>query len=671
MEKLLTRQRFGLSCSSARVLPRATSLLIGAAGLAALTGCGGMVNMGTNDAQPGIKLGGVIHGGQQPVVGSTIQLYAAQATGYGAAALPLISSTVKTDANGNFGITGTYTCPASPNDQVYLLATGGDAGAGNNANFSEMAALGPCSGLSAASFVVINEVTTIASVYALSGFMTDSIHVGSSSTNYLGLKNAFATANNLVDVTTGTARSVTPAYGVVPATAGTSTFRSSVPQAELNTLANVLASCVNTNGVGGSSNACTSLFNATKPGTASAATDTTTAALYIAQNPGANVATLYNLAGASAPFTPTMSSAPSDWTVALNFVSGGLGGTPSGTPISKTAQSNQLAIDGSGNVWVADLEESRVTELNNLGAPLSPTSAVTPVFVAGGYSGGGLSNPTGIAIDLNGNAWVANNSGALAELSSNGSPVGTGYTGGGLVSPVRGLAIDGSNNIWAVSGDALSKFDNSGNPLSGTGYTNNISSVTGAIALDNSGDVWLASGGNKMAVAFTNNGSLMAVSGAYVDASGPYAAVTGAGHFMIPNAFPDQNVQDYKPNGTLNQTYSTASINAPTGIAVDGLGNLWVASQGGGTCGSTCTVPANLTEYDVNGNLISPLNTGYLGTGTGLFNLPKGLGIDMSGNVWIANGTNLSTVTEFIGAAAPAIAPLALAVKNAAIGTRP
>jgi hypothetical protein len=80
---------------------------------------------------------------------------------------------VVSDGGGNFNLTGTYICPAAPNDQVYLVATGGDPGGGTNANLALMAAPGTYSGLSSGSFISINEVTTVAAAYALSGFMTD------------------------------------------------------------------------------------------------------------------------------------------------------------------------------------------------------------------------------------------------------------------------------------------------------------------------------------------------------------------------------------------------------------------------------------------------------------------------------------------------------------------
>jgi len=141
---------------------------------------------------------GMVHGGQQPVAGATIQLYAVGTTGDGAASTPLLSPATVSDANGAFNITGTYTCPSS-SSLVYIVANGGNPGlaAGtNNAALSLMAALGPCGNLTASTFIFVNEITTIAAVYPLAPFMTSSSAIGSSSTDVAALASAFTVASN-------------------------------------------------------------------------------------------------------------------------------------------------------------------------------------------------------------------------------------------------------------------------------------------------------------------------------------------------------------------------------------------------------------------------------------------------------------------------------------------
>ena len=81
---------------------------------------------------------------------------------------------------------------------------------------------------------------------------------------------------------------------------------------------------------------------------------------------------------------------------------------------------------------------------------LSPTgSALSP---ASGFTGGGLNVPDGVAIDASGNVWVADGGAGVTELSPNGSALSpaNGFRGGGLNFP-DGIAIDGSGNVWVAS----------------------------------------------------------------------------------------------------------------------------------------------------------------------------------------------------------------------------
>ena len=280
-----------------------------------LTGCGALNRQNSVVATQAIHHGSV-HGGQQPVSGATLQLYAVGTTGDGSAATPLLTPAATSDANGNFSITGTYSCP-TPASLIYIVATGGNPGlsAGtNNAALSLMAALGPCNTLSSSTFIQINEVTTVGAVYPLAPFMTSSSAVGSSTSDAQSLTDAFTLASQLVNFSTGTA----------PGTFVPSGY--AVPASEINTIANILATCINSvGGVAGDSSSCGSLFSLTTPVTTPAttpATDTITALLHLANNPTLNTAALFNLAPPTSPFQPQLAQAPSSFSVALMPASG-------------------------------------------------------------------------------------------------------------------------------------------------------------------------------------------------------------------------------------------------------------------------------------------------------------------------------------------------------------
>lgn len=430
---------------SKRIASR-TKHLAAAATLAilALTGCALQQNLQPVTAPGTVAIAafsGKVHGGQQVISGATMQLYAAGSGGYGSAATPLISSTIQTDSNGAFRIDNSYTCPA--NAQVYLVATGGNPGLGTgvNNNLALMAALGPCSALTTSTFTIINEVTTVASVWPLARFMTGYANVGTSATNSAGLISAFAAVNKVANTTLGSAPGTLPPGATLPIS-------------EINTLANILGSCINSaGGVANDGSNCGTLFRAATPPTGPAPTDTIAAAVNIARNPASNLSTLFGLSSSNAPFQPSLATTPSNFLIGINYVGGGLN-APKG-----------LAVDASGNIWAANSGNSSLTELNNVGTALSPAT---------GFTGGGLNAPSAVAIDLTGNIWATNTAGnSVSKFLPAGTPFLTSpYSGGGLSAP-SGISIDGSGNVWIANtgNNSVTELNSSGSPLSpGTGY---------------------------------------------------------------------------------------------------------------------------------------------------------------------------------------------------------
>lgn len=258
--------------------------------------------------EPLVRHSGV-YGGVQPVIGAKLQLYEVGTTGDGSVATPLLTQPTVSDGNGNFDITGAYTCP-SPSALVYITATGGNAGLGagtNNTALALMAVLGPCGNLTASTFIHINELTTVAAVWSLAPFMSSYSSIGSGPTDTAVLASAFTLASEYVNTTTGTAPGLN-----VPA--GTT-----VPVAQLNTLADILSTCVNSaGGVAGDGSVCGTLFAAATPNGGTPPVEVIGAGLNIANNPTANVSVIMGLAPATgAPFVPTISLVPVDWTVGL------------------------------------------------------------------------------------------------------------------------------------------------------------------------------------------------------------------------------------------------------------------------------------------------------------------------------------------------------------------
>lgn len=271
----------------------------------ALLGCGTSNRTGTGiDPGGNSRVAGSVHGGQQPVSGASIQIYTVGATGDGSAATPLLTAPVTTDSSGSFTIDSISCTNAT---DIYIVATGGNPGTSAvNPNIAMMAALGPCSSLTPGSFLNINELTTVAAVSALAPYMSSPSAVGSSPSDVASLSAAFTLAAELVNVSTGTS----------PGTGVPSGY--TVPTTQLNTLADILAACVNsTGGTAGDGSSCGTLFTLTTVSPNPAPTNTISALVNLAGNPTQNTVSLYGLVSADAPFQPTVTTTPPDFDIRL------------------------------------------------------------------------------------------------------------------------------------------------------------------------------------------------------------------------------------------------------------------------------------------------------------------------------------------------------------------
>lgn len=721
-------------------------------------------------ASAGAALTGRVHGGNNPVTGAAIQLYGIGTTGYGSAATPLLTTTVTTDSNGGFNITGDYSCPAS--NLVYITGAGGNPGlgtGGTNAALTLMAALGSCSTLkanAATTFIDINEETTVAAIWALQAFAsttgtamsasatTASDNIGTTSTNIQGLANAMAVANILVANATGTSPG-----------ADTSGNQYNVESWQINTIADILAACINTNGsVTGPTNptACYTLFNnATSNGTGTGTipADTFQAALYMARNPTANITNLTGLVGGTgAPFQPT-NTTTNDFTIGLSFNTG-------------TTKSRWVAIDQFGNAWVTSSAGS-VYEFDATGNII----ATKTNFLVGTTSTN-ITTAYEVAIDTANNPWFTDNGAAyiFEEVGSTsqgvaGSGAGTGYSTSTISasSYPEGIAIDGGNDIFAaisstgiarlasggtavtndgvigsspfeIAIDLSNQATNPNNTISGGGsfiYTMNSAGCASSIGVN--GGAAGSSGGGSIGMSFTSGSTLglTALSaigdtgctgatttvatdtiatgtnaGTYYMSSSPYGiafdnsnnmwivnqnytkTATGGAHYSLTK----MTAQNYSTEcttppctsfhatsgaGASAATPSTTAagfanytpipgvpggLNTPYYLAMDGAGAAWVANSSG----------AGVSAFTNSGTAISP-STGFSGgtytnsvptTYARSYSGPRGIAVDGSGNVWVAN-TGVTYVTVLVGAATPTVTPLSVGIKNGTLASQP
>jgi hypothetical protein len=332
----------------------------------------------TVTAAPTPSVSGIVRVGLLPVSGATVSLYAAGEAGYGSASRLLrTKEAVVTNADGSFTVSVAEAC-SGPASLLYVAASQGNVAGAELPGLALVTALGPCSSFATASGVTVNEATTVAAAYALTAFAVDAAHIGSTSANYEGIEKAFATSHDLVDTTTGQARATTVAGDA------------SVPQREINSLADALHQCLLATTASQDAAACSAVF----AGSSSALyANTFQSALALSRN-AAGVSSslvpaklLYELSDHNGPFQPSLSEQPQDWMIRLSFPA-----APAAAGATLTWSANSI-VDGSGATWTA-------SEINGEPEPLRTAIAgrLKPVEQTGRFK---------LGVDSSGNLWVS------------------------------------------------------------------------------------------------------------------------------------------------------------------------------------------------------------------------------------------------------------------------
>ena len=436
-----------------------------------MTGCAnnGSVSTATNAAA---GLHGAVHGGNQPVTQSTIQLYAASAAGDGKPSAKLLPSnmTITTDNNGYFDISHLYQCPSS-NPEVYITAMGGNpglAGGTSNAALALMAALGPCSSLSATTVIDINEVTTVAAVFSLAPYMTSYSAVGSGTGDSAAMTAAFSAVTELVNNATGLAPGPALPAGAL------------APTAKLYTLADALATCVNTSGgTAGDMTPCGDLFYYTGLIAGAAPTDTIGAALDLALQPG-SYTSLYSQVPPNGPFQPTLTAAPSTWALTIpTLQSIAVSPATASVNIGSTVQISAIGTYSDGTQQDASASMTWTSS--------DPTQAAVGVSsgLVTGLSAGGPDTIRATLGSLSGSSSVTVGSAVLQSITI--APANPGvYVGSSLQLTANGHFSDGSTSalptaVWASSNTQVATFNTS--PAgSANGVAAGTSTVTATVA---------------------------------------------------------------------------------------------------------------------------------------------------------------------------------------------
>jgi tripartite motif-containing protein 71 len=301
-----------------------------------------------------------------------------------------------------------------------------------------------------------------------------------------------------------------------------------------------------------------------------------------------------------------------------------------------------IAVDFSGNVYIADKNNNRIQKFSSSGIFLSKWG-----INGSGY--GQFSLPNGVAIDYSGNVYVTDLNNNRIQIFSNSGYLltlwGTNGSGDGQFAGEFGLAVDIWGNVF-VADQGNHRIQLFGIPLPPSVITNPANNVTSISATLN-GNLTSTGTTSAVNVSFeygltTSYGNTTPVQ--VMNTTGLFnAGVTG----LTPNTLYHFRAKaDGGPSATVYGsdlifatppqfllkwgTYGSGNgqFHATTDVAVDASGNVYAVDVGN----------ARIQKFSSYGILLA--KWGGPGNGDGQFNNPIGVSVDSLGNVYVADTYN-------------------------------
>ena len=474
------------------------------------------------------SINGQVVGAGAPIVGSTVTLWA-ENTG-----TPRQLAQTKTDGDGRFVLNAD-----GGGAILYVTAKSGRPASSGEGGDNPAIAFMTVLGSEPPSNIVINEMTTIASVWTHAQFLNGDAIKG----NPLGLRIAAGNVPNFVDLKTG-------GWGAAIQDALNSGQTQTM--ANFATLASIVGACTKRI----KPDACDSVFAAATSPTNNVPTDTMAAMLSVARNPAYKPGRLFALLDAFYPvpkgktlrpttYLPYLSYAPSAWVLPLKFTGGGL------------SAPGKIMFDAEGSAW---------TGVN---------------FIVGSQASDAL--------------WDGN----LSKFSANGKPLSpptTGFTGGGVEGPGFGTAVDANGRVWVTStgSKTISLFDKDGKPLSpqdGYNFGGQLGVMQGIIVVPN-GDVWtvdfekdqvihLPKGDPSKAKFYCRSTDAKPNKDSPCKLNGPFhLAIDQQDRIWITSAVSDTVARFPASDPSRVEVFPTGG-HSGKGMAIDSKGNAWITNTAG------------------------------------------------------------------------------------------
>jgi sugar lactone lactonase YvrE len=310
--------------------------------------------------------------------------------------------------------------------------------------------------------------------------------------------------------------------------------------------------------------------------------------------------TLGNLIVADAANNTVRKVTPQGVVTLIAGVSGSSGSTDGPAASALFNGPAGVAPDSSGNIYVADDLSQTIRKISASGTVSTIAGkAGSQGVVDGSGSSARLYDPQNLALDpSSGNLYVADGKANVIRK----------VTPGGSVTTFAGLPQSGGP---AIAGSA-----------DGTGSSASFNNPTG-VAVDVAGNVYVGDTGNNTVRKITPDGTVTTLAGAAGQA------------------------------GTIDGTGSGARFNAPSGLAVDAAGNVYVADQGNSTLRMVTPLGVVTT---IGGQAGQPEDVDGIGSVT-RFNSSGDVAIDASGILYVADSLNATLRRVILGtaAAAPAV----------------